>query len=87
MRKKQQSMQNGNLNEKLGSVQVIGLSLYTLKVGLPCQRWLVTGKSCGKETTYALVVEKGDYNIVIPMCAKHLPDWAQDILKERRKGA
>lgn len=72
----------GNLKETIVKVEG-SISLCSLKVALPCQRFLKAGNTCGKDTNYAVVVERMDYFLVIPMCERHLPDWAKSALKEK----
>ncbi len=74
-----------NLAEQIIKVEG-NISFYKMRVPLPCQRFLSAGRTCGQETDYAIVVERMDYNLVIPICEKHAPKWAKEALKEKRKG-
>lgn len=82
-KKNTQSDTGGNLQELLGCADNLRQTLlYSLKVAMPCQRFLPSGKPCGRDATEAIVYDRGDYKIVIPMCRKHLPRWAKNIIEE-----
>lgn len=69
----------GLLNSLLGTRPPFAFR--KLKEPLFCTRITSSGKQCGRRTTYAIVCEKEDRDIVFPMCEAHLPDWAKEILR------
>lgn len=70
-----------NLKEQLAKLEA-NIYLYELNTPLPCQRFVSSVKTCMAETNYAIIMERTDYYLVVPMCPKHLPKWAKGYIKK-----